>query len=83
MTARSLLATAMPLIRERGLTLIGVALSNLDDADAIQLSLPFDRHALAGLDAALDDLRERFAPKPSCGPGLGRELGPAMPVLPD
>ena len=74
----------MPLIRDRGLTLLGVALSNLDDADAIQLTLPFDRHALAGLDAALDDLRERF------GSGvvkraalLGRELGPAMPVLPD
>ena len=83
-TARSLLTAAMPLIRDRGLTLIGVALSNLDDADAIQLTLPFDRHALAGLDAALDDLRERF------GSGvvkraalLGRELGPAMPVLPD
>ena len=83
-TARSLLTAAMPLIRDRGLTLVGVALSNLDDADAIQLTLPFDRPALAGLDAALDDLRERF------GSGvvkraalLGRELGPAMPVLPD
>ena len=84
MTARSLLATAMPLIRERGLTLIGVALSNLDDADAIQLALPFDRHALAGLDAALDDLRERFGSKAVVrAAGLGRELGPAMPVLPD
>jgi len=83
-TARSLLATAMPLIRERGLTLIGVALSNLDDADAIQLALPFDRHALAGLDAALDDLRERFGSKAVVrAAGLGRELGPAMPVLPD
>jgi DNA polymerase IV len=83
-TARALLATAMPLIRERGLTLIGVALSNLDDADAIQLALPFDRHALAGLDAALDDLRERFGSKVVVrAAGLGRELGPAMPVLPD
>ena len=84
MTARSLLATAMPLIRERGLTLIGVALSNLDDADAIQLSLPFDRHALAGLDAALDDLRERFGSKAVVrAAGLGPGAGPAMPVLPD
>ena len=58
------------------MTLIGVALSNLDDADAIQLSLPFDRHALAGLDAALDDLRERFGSKAVVrAAGLGRELG--------
>jgi DNA polymerase-4 len=82
--ARSLLVTAMPLIRERGLTLLGVALSNLDEADAVQLTLPFDRHALVGLDAALDDLRERFGTGAVVrAAGLGRELGPAMPVLPD
>jgi DNA polymerase-4 len=74
----------MPLIRERGLTLIGIALSNLDDADAVQLTLPFDRSALASLDAALDELRERFgAGAVKRVAGLGRELGPAMPVLAD
>src|SRR3954462_15184597 len=42
--ARGLLATAMPMIERRGLTLIGVALTNLGDARAVQLALPFDRH---------------------------------------
>ena len=66
-----------------GLTLIGIALSNLDDADAIQLSLPFDRHALAGLDAALDGLRERFGSKAVVRAAGRAGAGPAMPVLPD
>ena len=41
----TLLAAAMPLIDERGLTLVGLAVANLDDDDAVQLTLPFDRHA--------------------------------------
>src|SRR5437763_2808341 len=36
-TARGLLASAGPLIRTRGLTLVGLAVANLDDADAVQL----------------------------------------------
>ncbi|MGH3044803.1 MAG: DNA polymerase IV, partial [Gaiellaceae bacterium] len=39
--ARELLAAALPLIRQRGVTLVGVALSNLDDDWAVQLALPF------------------------------------------
>jgi DNA polymerase-4 len=36
--------------------------AGLDDADAVQLLLPFDRRAAGGraLDAALDDVRARF-----------------------
>jgi DNA polymerase-4 len=41
--ARSLLATAAPMIAAQGITLIGVAVTNLDDARAVQLTLPFDR----------------------------------------
>ena len=37
-----LLATAWPMIRRRGLTLVGVAVANLDSGDAVQLLLPFD-----------------------------------------
>ena len=83
-TARALLATAMPMIERKGITLVGVALANLGDGGAIQLALPFDRERAAALDAALDDIRERF------GFGaitravlLGREQGLTVPLLPD
>jgi DNA polymerase-4 len=81
---RRLLATAGPMIERQGLTLVGVAVANLDDDDAVQLCLPFDRAAGSALDAALDDVRERF------GSGavtravlLGRDHGLSMPMLPD
>jgi DNA polymerase IV len=61
--ARGLLAAARPVIARRGLTLIGLALANLESADAVQLELPFDRRRAAGLDVALDDLRDRFGSK--------------------
>ena len=59
-TAQYLLATAWPMIRRRGLTLVGVAVANLDSGDAVQLLLLFDRHAGWTLDAAVDEVRERF-----------------------
>ena len=62
-TARALLAAAMPMIRRRGLTLVGVTIANLEYAGAgVQLMLPIDRRATGALDAALDELRERFGP---------------------
>jgi DNA polymerase IV len=61
--ARALLAAAMPMVRRRGLTLVGVTVANLEYAGAgVQLSLPIDRHMRDALDAALDELRERFGP---------------------
>ena len=82
--ARGLLAAAMPLIDREGLTLVGIALSNLEDEDAVQLKLPFDQERVSALDATIDILRDRF------GPGaitravlLGRDPGIAMPLLPD
>jgi DNA polymerase-4 len=66
----------------RGLTLIGVALTNLCDQNAIQLALPFDR--TSELDRALDGLRERFGSKAiSRGALVGRDPGPWVPLLPD
>ncbi len=80
--ARGLLAASRALIAQRGLSLIGVALTNLCDANAIQLALPFDRSA--GLDRALDELRERFGSGVvSRGALVGRDVGPWMPLLPD
>ena len=44
------------MIERQGLTLVGVAVANLDDDGAIQLALPFDRHSGDALDAALDEV---------------------------
>jgi DNA polymerase-4 len=83
-TARGLLAAAMPMIRRRGLTLVGVALANLHDDGAIQLALPFDRRGAAALDATLDDLRERFGTAAVTRAALlGRDEGLSVPLLPD
>jgi DNA polymerase-4 len=58
--ARELLDAAMPTIESRGITLIGVAVTNLDGPGEIQLELPFE--PWDALDAAIDELRERFGP---------------------
>ena len=62
-TARTLAHSVPELIDERGLTLIGVAVANLDDDDVLQLTLPFDHRADPALDSALDAIRERFGNK--------------------
>jgi DNA polymerase-4 len=83
-TARGLLATGMPMIERQGLTLIGVAVGNLDDDDAVQLALPFDRHSGGALDAALDDVRDRFGSAAvTRAVLLGRDQGLSVPLLPD
>jgi len=82
--ARALLAAADPQIERRGLTLVGVAVANLDDADAVQLVLPIDRYDGAALDAALDAVRDRFGSAAiTRAVLLGRDPGLAMPLLPD
>jgi len=83
-TARGLLAAAMPLIRERGVTLIGLSLGNLQDDRAIQLVLPFDIRRAMALDAALDSVRERYGSEAiTRAVLLGRDQGVSMPLLPD
>jgi DNA polymerase-4 len=83
-TARALLATAIPMIQRQGITLVGVAVANLDDGGAIQLTLPFDRHSGAALDAALDDVRDRFGSDAvTRAVLLGRDHGLSVPMLPD
>jgi DNA polymerase-4 len=56
---RELLAAARPLVAEKGLTLVGVAVTNLEDDAPRQLVLPFDDADMA-LDTAVDQVRERF-----------------------
>jgi DNA polymerase IV len=80
-TAKELLSTARPMIERQGLTLVGVAVANLDD-DADQLTLPFDRED--ALDAALDEVRERFGSAAvTRAVLLGRSERPSVPLLPD
>jgi DNA polymerase-4 len=81
--ARGLLAVAMPTIERRGLTLVGVAVGNLEDGGALQLTLPFDPHDDGALDAAVDKVRDRFGTDAVTRAVLvGREQRPSMPLLP-
>jgi DNA polymerase-4 len=81
---RRLVERAMPLIEARGCTLLGIAVGNLDDADAAQLALPFDRHTGGALDVVLDGLRSRFGSDVvTRAVLLGRDQGLTMPMLPD
>jgi DNA polymerase-4 len=83
-TARWLLATALPEVERRGLTLVGIAVANLEDDGALQLVLPLDRHSGAALDAALDEVRRRFGSTAvTRAVLLGRDPGFTVPMLPD
>lgn len=80
--ARVLLAAAMPVIEERGLTLIGVSLGDLHDDRAVQLALPFDRGM--AVDGAVDGVRDRFGSSAiTRAVLLGRDQGMSVPTLPD
>src|SRR6476660_10607296 len=84
LTARWLLSGAMPEIEHRGLTLVGIAVANLEDDCALQLVLPFDRHSGAALDVALDEVRRRFGSAAvTRAVLLGRDPGFTVPMLPD
>jgi DNA polymerase-4 len=82
--SRALFAAATPMIERRGLTLVGVAVGNLANDRPAQLTLPFRPQVGASLDAAVDEIRERW------GIGaitravlLGRNSGLSVPLLPD
>ena len=80
---RALLSDAMPVIRERGVTLVGIAMANLDGDDAVQLALPFEERHAPALDAVIDGVRERFG-NDAVGRAvlLGRRMR-SVPMLPD
>jgi DNA polymerase-4 len=83
-TARGLLVDAMPTIERNGLTLVGVALANLQDDGCIQLALPVGARHHDALDAAVDSVRERFgAGAVTRAVLLGRDRGLEFPLLPD
>jgi DNA polymerase-4 len=79
--ARVLLEAAQPLIEQRGITLVGVAMTNVEDRGAAQLPLD-DRTAL--LDSTLDELRERYGTEVITRAVLiDRDETPRLPMLPD
>jgi DNA polymerase-4 len=83
-TARELLAVATPTIERRGITLLGISLANLGSGEAVQLALPSENQRACALDAALDDVRERFGSAAiTRAVLLDRDQGLSMPLLPD
>ncbi len=82
--ARRLLKKATPMIESRGLTLVGLALGNLEEGGAIQLSLPFGRRPASALDLAVDEVHERYGSAALTRAVLvGRDQGLSVPLLPD
>ena len=83
-TARELLVAAMPTIARDGLTLVGIAVANLDDDRVVQLALPFDSQSDDALDTALDGVRDRFGSTAvTRAVLLGRRALQSVPMLPD
>jgi DNA polymerase-4 len=84
LTARWLLATAQPEVERRGLTLVGIAVANLESDAAVQLMLALDRYSGHALDAALDEVRRRYGSSAvTRAVLLGRDSGLVVPLLPD
>jgi DNA polymerase-4 len=72
------------MIADRGITLLGGALSNLADEDPFQLALPFERQRATQLDTALDAVRDRFGKAAvTRAVLLGRPDDLEVPLLPD
>ncbi|WP_435405177.1 DNA polymerase IV [Mycolicibacterium houstonense] len=82
--ARALVTAAAPVIAERGLTLIGFAVSNIDHEGSQQLELPFESEPdPVAIDGAIDEVRRRFGNAMlTRGVLVGRDPGLEMPTLP-
>jgi DNA polymerase-4 len=83
--ARRLVASAAPLIAERGLTLLGIAVSEIDRSGAEQLMLPFTaaEERPSAIDAAIDRVRDRYGKTAlTRGVLVGRDPGLEMPHAP-
>ena len=83
-TARDLLAASAPLVEIKGITLIGLSLTNLRDDRPLQLPLPLDARRSIALDVAVDSVRDRYgADAITRAVLLGRDEVPEVPLLRD
>jgi DNA polymerase-4 len=81
---RALLDTALPMIHDRGITLLGISVGNFDRGGAVQLMLPFGGFPAAAVDTVLDDIHDRFGNTAiTRAVLLGRDPGWQVPMLPD
>ena len=77
------MASATPLIAQRGLTLVGFAVSGIDRTGTEQLMLPFTGEPRS-VDAAVDAVRRRYGKSALTRAVLvGRDPGIEVPHLPD
>lgn len=82
--ARGLLAKAAPMIQRRGITLIGVTLSGLEEVGSVQLELPVPTREAFTVDSAVDRVRDKYGSSAiTRAVLLGREQGLSVPLLPD
>jgi DNA polymerase-4 len=84
-TVRALLVASRNTIDRRGLTLVGVTVSNLNPRDAgTQLELSLDGRCLDALDAVLDEIRRRVGPSAvTRATLLHRDVGLSHWLFPD
>lgn len=81
---RDLLAERWPHLEQAGCTLLGISVSDLSSADAVQLGLDLDGHDHRRLDHVLDDVRTRFGSSAVVRASLlGGDDGRSVPMLPD
>lgn len=81
---RDLLGERWAHLETAGCTLLGVSVSDLSSADAVQLGLDLDGHDHRRLDHVLDDVRGRFGGGSVVRASLlGGDDGRSVPMLPD
>jgi DNA polymerase-4 len=83
-TAHAILDAAWPFVEAKGITLLGLAVGNLSDLDAVQLALPFHRSESERLDTVVDAIRDRFGKAAlHRATTLRGDSGIELPMLPD
>ena len=84
-SVRTLLGASRTTIERRGLTLVGVTVSNLDPRGVgMQLELPLDGRCLDALDSVLDEVRRRVGPEAvTRATLLHRDVGLSHWLFPD
>lgn len=81
--AKQLLDDAWPEAQERGLTRVGISVTNLSNADAVQLAFDLDDGMPIELDETIDGIRDRFGSASIGRATLVNHDTRTVPLLPD